>query len=201
MAPDLIPLNLVSATALETVPPAMMRAASSFVARSLHDLEPALEDWAARPPAAAVAIDLIGHSTRDHQLLRLGSSTIDALDLGVLRCFERIARSGVLREINAVCLRLIGCETALSASGQRTMRLLAAVLRMPVYGTRRRISRTHHDARGFDPRFQHVLVEAAPRDQPWRQLARGHPRVPETSGDQASGVSSHSQSRARVAAT
>jgi hypothetical protein len=76
----------------------------------------------------------------------------------------------VLRQINAVCLRLLGCETALSASGQRTMRLLAAALGMPVYGTCKRISRMHHDEQGFDPRFQHVLVEAAPR-RPWLQLA------------------------------
>jgi hypothetical protein len=170
MAPDLTPLNIVSAAALDTVPVAMMRAASSFVAGSLDDVDGALAAWAARPPAAAVAVDLIGHSTRDHQLLRIGSSTIDALDLGVLRWFERIARGGVLRQINAVCLRLLGCETALSASGQRTMRLLAAALGMPVYGTCKRISRMHHDEQGFDPRFQHVLVEAAPR-RPWLQLA------------------------------
>ena len=88
-------------------------------------------------------------------------------DLGVRRFFEDVARSGVLREVNAVCLRLIGCETARSPSGQRTLRLLAALLAMPVYGTRKRISRMHNTQAGFDPRFQHVLVEVAPRRPPW----------------------------------
>ena len=111
-----------------------------------------------------MAVDLVGHSTRDHQLLRLGATVIDALDLGVLRFFEGIARSGRLREIGAVCVRLLGCETAMSPSGQRTMRILSATLGVPVYGSRKRLSRTHHTERGFNPVFQHVLVEAAPRN-------------------------------------
>jgi hypothetical protein len=164
---DATPLNIISNRALETVPDAMVHAANTVVAASLDDVARALEAQAARPRAAALAVDLIGHSTRDHQLLRLGSTTIDLLDLGVHRYFEGLVRGGLLREVNAVCLRLIGCETARSASGQRTLRLLAALLGMTVYGTRRRISRMHNTARGFDPTFQHVLVEVAPRRAPW----------------------------------
>lgn len=164
------PLNIVSAQALETVPEAMMRGTNTFVARSLQDVTHALEVQAARPRSAALAIDLVGHSTRDHQLLRLGAATIDALDGTVLRFFEGIARSGILHDIHAECLRLLGCETAMSPSGQRTMRLLASVLGMPVYGTRKRLSRMHHTELGFNPAFQHVLVEAAQRKAPWRQL-------------------------------
>lgn len=162
------PLNIVSAQALETVPAAMLRAPTTFVATSLADVTRAIEAQRARPRVAALAIDLVGHSTRDHRLLRLGASTIDALDGGVLRFFERIAQSGILGDLRVVCLRLLGCETALSPSGQRTMRLLSAVLRIPVYGARKRLSRMHHTAIGFDPRFQHVLVEAARRWTPWR---------------------------------
>jgi hypothetical protein len=161
------PLNIVSNRALETIPEALARGANTVIAASLHDVTRALEAQAARPRAAAIAVDLVGHSTRDHQLLRLGATTIDALDLGVRRFFEGIARSGVLRDINAVCLRLIGCETALSASGQRTMRLLAAVLGMPVYGTRKRISRMHNTELGFCPLFHNLLVDTAPRKTPW----------------------------------
>jgi len=164
------PLNIVSVRALETVPQAMLDAPNTFVATSLHDVTRALDVQAARPRAAAIAIDLVGHSTRDHHLLRLGASTIDALDPGVLRFFEAIARSGILQHIHAVCLRLLGCETALSASGQRTMRLLAGALGMPVYGSCKRLSITHHTALGFNPAFQHVLVEAAQRRAPWRTL-------------------------------
>ena len=163
-------INIVSIGALETIPDAMRCAANTFIATSLRDVGRALEVAAARPRAAALAIDLIGHSTRDHQLLRLGASTIDMLDPGVHRFFEDVARSGILRDLHATCLRLLGCETALSPSGQRTMRTLASVLRIPVYGSRKRLSRMHHTERGFHPRFQHVLVEAAQRGSPWLQL-------------------------------
>jgi hypothetical protein len=169
-------LSIVSVGALETIPEAMLRAERTMVASSLADLVRALEAELARPRAAALAIDLIGHSTRDHQLLRLGATVIDALDLGVLRTFEAIARAGILGELRTVCLRLLGCETARSPSGQRTMRILRTVLGVPVLGSRTRLSRMHHGALGFDPRFQHVLVEAARRDAPWQQLAG---RVPD----------------------
>lgn len=161
------PLNIVSNRALETIPDAMVRAANTAIAASLDDVVPALQAQAARPRAGALAVDLIGHSTRDHQLLRLGSTTIDLLDLGVRRFFEAIAARGLLRAADAVCVRLIGCETARSASGQRTLRLLAAIIDLPVHGTRARISRMHNTGRGFDPRFHHLLVEVAPRRVPW----------------------------------
>jgi hypothetical protein len=165
------PINIVSDRALETVPEEMVRAPTTFVVSSLGDVTRALEVQLGRPRAAATSVDLVGHSTRDHQLLRLGASTIDALDLSVLRFFEGIARGGMLRELNVVCLRLLGCETAMSPSGQRTMRLLTSVLGMPVFGSRKRLSRTHQNAQGFDPRFQHVLVEAVQRRAPWQRLA------------------------------
>ena len=161
------PLNIVSNRALETIPDAMAHAGSTVIASSLDDVARALHLQASRPRAAALAVNLVGHSTRDHQLLRLGSTTIDMLDLGVRRFFEAIARRGILRDLDAVCVRLLGCETARSPSGRRTMRLLAAVLDLPVYGTSKRLSRMHNTEFGFDPAFQHVLVEAAPRRAPW----------------------------------
>jgi hypothetical protein len=151
-------LNVVSDGALETVSAAMRRAANTFVVSSLAGLRSVLEFQLARPCAAALSLDLIGHSTRDHQLLRLGATTIDALDLGVLRFFEGLGRSGILRELNIACLRLLGCETAMTPSGQRTLRLLASALRVPVHGSRKRLSRMHHTTLGFDPRFQHLLI-------------------------------------------
>src|SRR6185503_7856042 len=126
-----MPLNIVSAQALETIPEAMAGASNTFIAASLGDVTRALAAQAARPRVAALTVDLVGHSTRDHHLLRLGATVIDALDRRVLRFFEGVAGSGVLREVNAVALRLLGCQTAMSPSGQRTMRLLAAVLRIP----------------------------------------------------------------------
>lgn len=162
-AAALTSLNIVSAGALETIPEGMRRASNTVIVASLQDLTHALEVHAAAPRVEALTVDLVGHSTRDHQLLRLGTTTIDALDLGVLRFFEGLARSSALRELNVACVRLLGCETAISGSGQRTLRLLASVLGIPVYGTLKRIRRTHHTERGFNPVFQHILVEASPR--------------------------------------
>ena len=161
--------------ALETIPEAMLRAERTVVTTSLDDLVPALEAERARPRVAALAIDLIGHSTHDHRLLRLGATVIDALDLRVLRTFEAIARSGLVGELRTTCLRLLGCETARSPSGQRTMRILRTVVGVPVLGSRTRLSRMHHGALGFDPRFRHVLVEAARRDAPCQQLVGQFP--------------------------
>lgn len=48
--------------------------------------------------------------------------------------------------------------------------MLRTVLGIPVLGSRTRLSRMHHCTLGFDPQFQHVLVEAAPRDAPWLAL-------------------------------
>jgi len=178
LAVHLRPLNIVSVGALETVPDAMLRGRNTFIATSLLDVTRALESSLAALGGerrgerrdAELAIDLVGHSTRDHQLLRLGATVVDALDLTVLRFFESIARSGILQEVGAACLRLLGCETAMSPSGQRTMRMLASALGIRVYGSRKRLSRMHHTELGFDPRFQHVLVEAVERRTPWRQL-------------------------------
>jgi hypothetical protein len=41
------------------------------------------------------------------------------------------------------------------------MRMLAAVLDRPVFGTRVPLLKSHSNAAGFDLAFRHVLVEAA----------------------------------------
>jgi hypothetical protein len=63
-------------------------------------------------------------------------------------------------------VRLLGCETAVSPGGQRTLRLLAQTLRVPVFGATRPLMKSHYDERGFNPAFARVVVEAA-------ELARG----------------------------
>jgi hypothetical protein len=157
-------LNLVSPDALDTIPAAMRCAASTRIVASLDELHRALEDQATHPRDAATAldIDLIGHSTRDHHLLRVGATVIDTLDLGVRRFFEQLARTGLLGAVNAASLRLLGCETAVSPSGQRTLRTLAAVLQLPVHGTRKRLFKSYYSAQGLQPQFRSVLFEGCP---------------------------------------
>jgi hypothetical protein len=103
-------------------------------ASSLDDLRAVLE--ARRGvPASPVILDLIGHSTRDHHLLRLGNTPIDMLDRRVARFFQSLMSDQLLQHLAVVAVRLLGCGTAVSPGGRRTLRLLASTLRMPVFGS------------------------------------------------------------------
>jgi len=106
-------------------------------------------------------MDLIGHSTRDHHFLRLGDTAIDMLDPVVARFFQSVAGDRLLPRLQVVSVRLLGCETAVSPGGRRTLRLLARTLRVPVFGTTRQIGKSHYDEIGFNPVFAGVLVEAS----------------------------------------
>jgi hypothetical protein len=106
----------------------------------------------ARTPAT---LDLIGHSTRDHHLLRLGNTPIDMLDRQVARFFRDLADEGLLARLHIGAVRLLGCQTAVTDAGQRTLRL-------PVFGTLTPLLKSHSNAGGFDPAFSHLLAEAPP---------------------------------------
>jgi hypothetical protein len=106
-------------------------------------------------------LDLIGHSTRDHHLLRLGSTPIDMLDYTVARFFRAVADTCLLSRLQIDAVRLLGCETAVTESGQRTLRMLSQTLGLPVYGTLKPIYKSHSNADGFNPVFANILVEAS----------------------------------------
>jgi len=108
-------------------------------------------------------LDLIGHSTSGHHLLRLGRTRIDMLDRAVAGFFQDLAVAGLLPRLGISAVRLLGCETAVSEAGQRTLRLLSATLGLPVYGTSKPLMKSHSDAQGFHPAFSHLLVEAGAR--------------------------------------
>ena len=117
-------------------------------------------------------LDLIGHSTRHHHLLRLGGTPIDMLDPAVAQFFRNLARDGLLGDGKIVALRLLGCETAVSEAGRRTLRMLAQVLGLPVYGTRVPLLKSHSNATGFNAVFNHLLVEAAQLTRAAKRLER-----------------------------
>jgi hypothetical protein len=129
-------------------------------AASLPELRRVLERHRAHV-AMPVTLDLIGHSTRYHHLLRLGHTSIDMLDRDVARFFQSLTQDGVLARLDVVAVRLLGCETAVTDSGRRTLRMLAYALGLPVYGTLVPLTKSHSTAAGFDPAFAHVLVEAS----------------------------------------
>jgi hypothetical protein len=128
-------------------------------AGSLGELREVLERR--RADGTPATLDLIGHSTRDHHLLRLGTTPVDMLDRHVARFFRTLVEDRVLARQEIVAVRLLGCETAVTASGQRTLRMLSHTLRMPVYGTLIPLLKSHSNADGFNPAYSHVLVEAA----------------------------------------
>jgi hypothetical protein len=129
-------------------------------AGSLPELRQVLERHRA-DATSPTTLDLIGHSTRHHHLLRLGGTPIDMLDRGVARFFHALADDTLLERLGVVAVRLLGCETAVTDGGRRTLRMLARTLRLPVYGTLVQLTKSHSTAEGFDPTFAHILVEAS----------------------------------------
>jgi len=112
-------------------------------------------------PARPGPLDLIGHSTRGHRLLRLGQTPIDMLDPQVAGFFRALAQAGLLPRLQVTAVRLLGCETAVTDAGQRTLRMLSQTLRLPVFGTRKPLLKSHSDSTGFNPAFAHLLTEAS----------------------------------------
>ncbi len=125
-------------------------------ASSLHDLRTVLTT--ATWPPGPVHLDLIGHSTRGHHLLRLGRTPIDMLDRRVAGFFADLAADGVLTGHDVLAVRLLGCQTAVTDTARRTLRMLSRTLGLPTYGTLVPLMKTHSDASGLSPRFAHVLA-------------------------------------------
>ncbi|MEN3305773.1 MAG: hypothetical protein V7603_1975 [Micromonosporaceae bacterium] len=151
-------------------------------ARSLVELRDVLERRLHHVLAPAT-LDLIGHSTREHHLLRLGDTPIDMLAPDVARFFHALARARLLPRLQIVAVRLLGCQTAVTDGGQRTLRMLSRTLRLPVFGTRKPLLKSHSNADGFNPAFAHILVEASALPRP---SAAG--QTPETGGDHGTTV-------------
>jgi hypothetical protein len=127
-------------------------------AGSLDELRGVLEGLPASPGAS---LDLVGHSTRPARLLRLDQTVIDMFDPTIAAFFAQLAEDRVLARIGVGSLRLLGCATASQPPGQRTIRRLARVLGLPVYGTTKPIMKSHYTADGFNPAFAQLLVESA----------------------------------------
>jgi len=153
-------LNIISPDAEHVYLGAVARCLDVHRANSLAEVRPILErqlQFAAEP----VILDLMGHSTRDHHLLRLGDSVVDMLNPAVARFFKSIAEDGLLSRLEVTAVRLMGCETAVAPAGQRTLRMLSNALRLPVFGSIKPIGKSYYDALGFNPAFNSVLVEAS----------------------------------------
>ncbi len=138
------------------------RCADRIPVTSLTAVRRALD--ALEPRDVPMTLDLVGHSTRGARLLRLGQTVVDMTDLRVSRFFEDLAPA--FQRLRVAEVRLLGCETATQPINQRTIRALASMLRLHVYGTRKMISAHHFTAGGFDPAFGALLVESADLPSP-----------------------------------
>lgn len=152
-------LNVISPDAEHVFFGLIERLTGLHRASSLAELRAVLER--VDRPDAPITLDLIGHSTRDHHLLRLGDDRVDMLEPAVARFFRSLVADGLLERLNVAAVRLLGCETAVAAGGKRTMRLLAAAIGRPVFGATRTLGKSHYDERGFNPVFGRILVEAS----------------------------------------
>lgn len=157
-------LNIISPDAEGLFFGAVARCANLQRASSLDDLRAVLERRL-DGPASPMMLDVIGHSTRDRHLLRLGDDRVDMLDPVVARFFRAVADAHLLPRLGVAAVRLLGCETAVSSGGQRTLRLLARTLGLPVFGATRPLMKSHYDERGFNPAFTRVLVEGSALNQ------------------------------------
>src|SRR5215471_721504 len=153
-------LNIISPDAEHVYLGAVARCLDVHRANSLAEVRPILER-ALESPTEPIILDLMGHSTRDHHLLRLGNSVVDMLNPAVARFFKAIAEDGLLSRLEVTAVRLMGCETAAAPAGQRTLRMLSNTLRLPVFGSIKPIGKSYYDALGFNPAFNGVLVEAS----------------------------------------
>jgi len=103
--------------------------------------------------------------------LRIGDTAIDMFRPSVVRIFAAIRAEELLPKLGISAVRLLGCSTALTPSGQRTIQRLARTLEVPVYGSTKALMHSHYTADGFNPKFEHVLVEASQLPNPPRRLS------------------------------
>jgi hypothetical protein len=156
-----VPLNVASPDCAEKFfAGAVARCVTLRHAGSLAELRNVLEGCLDHP-VRPVTLDLIGHSTRGHHLLRLGRTPIDMLDSHVAGFFRTLARDQLLARLDVTAVRLLGCETAVTDAGQRTLRMLSQTLRLPVFGTCKPLLKSHSNSAGFNPAFAHILIEAS----------------------------------------
>jgi hypothetical protein len=94
-------------------------------------------------------LDLIGHSTSDDSLLRFGDWVIDGRKVSVRAFFRELADHDVFARLGITSLRLLGCETATTKAGRTTLRTLAEILGLEVFGSIVMLDATHYDETGF----------------------------------------------------
>ncbi|MCW5808331.1 MAG: hypothetical protein KIT31_38635 [Deltaproteobacteria bacterium] len=131
-------------------------------------------------PIAPKTLDLIGHATPGQSLLMLGDWVIDASKVTVTSFFRGLADNDVLPRLGITSVRLVGCQTADTGHGRATIRALADLLGLEVYGTTHLVYSAHYDAGGLRDTCELVSatvlreVGAEPAETP---VGERYPRV------------------------
>lgn len=106
-------------------------------------------------------LDLIGHSIPVSSLLQIGDWVIDAENPTLLAFFRGLADLDVLPRLGIHAVRLLGCHTAGTPSGRRTLTRLSDILGLEVYGTNNMTFAGHYDEHGFSRRWRFLLVSSS----------------------------------------
>ena len=109
---------------------------------------------------APKTLDLIGHATSDG-LIRIGDWVLDGESPTVTSFFREIADLEVLPRIGVTALRLLGCSTAVTTRARATLKILAELLGLEVFGTTGPIFSAHYDAGGFNHQWRFLLSAAS----------------------------------------
>ena len=159
-------LNVISSERDATLSGIATRCEHAYWIDSLDEIP----DLLGRVDRSADTLDLIGHSTRGHNYLRIAQTPIDMLDPHVRQSISRLRTSDALQRRGICRVRLLGCETAVTPAGQRTMAWLGKVLGVAVFGTTKPLAKSHYATAGFNPQFDHLLVEAGSLPVPRSRL-------------------------------
>lgn len=126
-----------------------------------NDLEQYLCTLLNQPAIGTRTLDLIGHSTGDTSLLQLGDWVVDGANRVVRAFFRELDEQEVFGRLGIVAIRLLGCGTASTKTGKATLRQLAQIANVEVYGSSSMIYSAHYDAGGFRDDCEHLLVPAS----------------------------------------
>jgi hypothetical protein len=118
---------------------------------------------ASGPAGQGQTLDLVGYATPD-KLLAFGDWTIDADDRAVVAFFRELAEHEVLPRLGIAAVRLLGSLTGATSRGMGSLRTLAKLLGVEVYGTTELVFASHFK----DGRFVGSLVasDAEPTSTP-----------------------------------
>lgn len=145
---------------------AALEAVLSHLARATSDTE-----------VTPKTLDLIGHATSDG-LLRMGDWVLDGENPTVTAFFRGLADLDLLPRLGVTALRVLGCSTATTTRARGTLKILAEILGMEVFGTTSPIYSLHYDTEGFGHQWRFLLSAASESPRTFGTEGRTAPPAP-----------------------